>query len=141
MRSSDFGVDVLENWQSEYLQFSLYILATVWLLQRGSPESKPLGEAGGGSDRDQRLGAHAGDGSPRWARLGGTRTWVYSNSLGLAMIAIWPASWLGQSRDRPGRLQRGAVRPPRGGRHLPAPARLAGVQAGRRAPRRDRVEG
>jgi hypothetical protein len=97
VRSSDFGVDVLENWQSEYLQFSLYILGTVWLLQRGSPESKPLGQAGGGSDRDQQLGAHAGDRSPRWARLGGTRTWVYSNSLGLAMIAIWLASWLGQS--------------------------------------------
>jgi len=27
--SSDFWVDVLENWQSEYLQFTLFILATV----------------------------------------------------------------------------------------------------------------
>jgi len=35
--SSEFGVDVFENWQSEYLQFTLYILGTVWLLQRGSP--------------------------------------------------------------------------------------------------------
>ena len=30
--SSSFGVDVLENWQSEYLQFTLYIVGTVWLL-------------------------------------------------------------------------------------------------------------
>src|SRR5690242_8661535 len=30
--SSDFAVDVAENWQSEYLQFFLYILATVWLM-------------------------------------------------------------------------------------------------------------
>lgn len=45
--SSDFGADVLENWQSEYLQFTLYILGTVWLLQRGSPESKPVGAAHG----------------------------------------------------------------------------------------------
>ena len=44
--SSNFGVDVLENWQSEYLQFSLFILGTVWLIQRGSPESKPPGQAG-----------------------------------------------------------------------------------------------
>ncbi len=36
----EFGGDLLENWQSEFLQFSLYILATVWLLQRGSNESK-----------------------------------------------------------------------------------------------------
>ena len=26
--SSDFGVDVMENWQSEYLQFTLMILAS-----------------------------------------------------------------------------------------------------------------
>jgi hypothetical protein len=38
LMSSDFAVDVTENWQSEYLQFFLYITATVWLLQRGSPE-------------------------------------------------------------------------------------------------------
>src|SRR5215210_2076761 len=31
--SSDCGADVLENWQSEYLQFTLFILTTVWLLQ------------------------------------------------------------------------------------------------------------
>jgi hypothetical protein len=35
---SSFAVDVAENWQSEYLQLFLYIYATVWLLQKGSPE-------------------------------------------------------------------------------------------------------
>jgi hypothetical protein len=40
--SSEFGVAVMENWQSEYLQFTLFIVLTVWLLQRGSPESKQL---------------------------------------------------------------------------------------------------
>src|SRR5215218_2031796 len=59
VRSSDFGSDVLENWQSEYLQFTLYILATVWLVQRGSSESKELGRAGRENDEDQRVGAHA----------------------------------------------------------------------------------
>ena len=34
---------MLENWQSEWLQFFTFILATVWLVQRGSPESKPVG--------------------------------------------------------------------------------------------------
>ncbi len=43
--SSDFAVDVAENWQSEYLQFFLFIMLTVWLVQRGSPESKQPGEA------------------------------------------------------------------------------------------------
>ena len=41
--SSHFGSAVLENWQSEYLQFTLFILMTVWLIQRGSNESKPVG--------------------------------------------------------------------------------------------------
>src|SRR6476469_2888829 len=34
LTSSDFAVDVAENWQSEYLQFTLYIFATIWLIQR-----------------------------------------------------------------------------------------------------------
>ncbi|GAA2701629.1 DUF6766 family protein [Nonomuraea recticatena] len=38
--TSDFAVNVAENWQSEYLQFLPFVLATVWLVQRGSPESK-----------------------------------------------------------------------------------------------------
>ena len=95
--SSDYAVDVLENWQSEYLQFTLYILATVWLLQRGSPESKELDSAGGESDEEQAIGAHAREDSPRWARVGGLRTRVYSNSLVLVMTAIWLLSWAGQS--------------------------------------------
>jgi hypothetical protein len=32
--SSDFVVDVAENWQSEYLQFFLFILLTIWLVQK-----------------------------------------------------------------------------------------------------------
>ncbi len=71
--SSEFGTAVLENWQSEYLQFTLFILATVWLLQRGSPESKELDKAGRESDEDQRVGRHARASSPRWARVGGIR--------------------------------------------------------------------
>src|SRR5215217_2460349 len=54
--SSSFAVDVVENWQSEYLQFFLYIFGTVWLVQRGSPESKELDQAGPESDEDQRIG-------------------------------------------------------------------------------------
>jgi len=97
VRSSEFGVDVLENWQSEYLQFSLFIFGTVWLLQRGSPESKELDKAGRESDSDQKLRDHADPDSPKWAKVGGLRTWLFSNSLLLVMGAIWVASWLGQS--------------------------------------------
>ncbi len=93
LTSSSFGADLLENWQSEYLQFTLYILSTVWLLQRGSPESKPLDQAGGESDEAQLIGSHARKNSPLWARVGGLRTRLYSNSLVIVMTAIWLGSW------------------------------------------------
>jgi hypothetical protein len=97
LTSSSFAVDVAENWQSEYLQFLLYILATVWMLQRGSPESKALDDAGTETDEEQRIGPFASEHSPAPARRGGAATWWYSQSLGLAMGAIFIASWAAQS--------------------------------------------
>jgi hypothetical protein len=95
--SSEFGTAVMENWQSEYLQFTLFVLLTVWLLQRGSPESKELDNAGTESDQKQKVGPHAQQNSPRWARVGGARRRLYENSLLLAMGAIWVGSWFAQS--------------------------------------------
>jgi hypothetical protein len=95
--SSSFAVDVAENWQSEYLQFLLFIMLTIWLVQRGSPESKEPGREGAGSDEEQRIGAYAEAGSPAWARVKGWRLRLYSNSLGLAMGAVFLLSWLAQS--------------------------------------------
>jgi hypothetical protein len=97
LTSASFGVDVAENWQSEYLQFFLYIFLTVWLLQRGSPESKPLDQPGLETDREQKIGPYAGENSPPWARARGPRLWFYSNSLGLVMVLIFLLSWLAQS--------------------------------------------
>jgi hypothetical protein len=95
--SSDFAVDVAENWQSEFLQFWVYLMATVWLLQKGSPESKELDKAGTESDEDQLVGSYAREDSPAWARAGGWRTRVYSGSMAIVMGAIFLASWLVQS--------------------------------------------
>ncbi|MFL6063270.1 MAG: DUF6766 family protein [Friedmanniella sp.] len=95
--SSEFGGDVLENWQSEFLQFFLYIYATVYLIQRGSSESKEPGETGLESDEDQLVGRFATANSPRWARRDGWRLSVYSRSLGLVMGAIFLLSWIAQS--------------------------------------------
>ncbi|MCW2849210.1 MAG: hypothetical protein JWR90_3184 [Marmoricola sp.] len=97
LTSATFAADVAENWQSEYLQFLLYIVATVWLLQRGSPESKELDKAGLESDEEQKVGDHATSDSPRWARVAGIRTTVFSWSLSLVMGLIFGVSWLAQS--------------------------------------------
>lgn len=96
LTSAAFAVDVAENWQSEFLQFWLYLTATVWLVQRGSPESKELDRIGRESDEDQKVGAYAEEDSPAWAR-GGWRTRVYSSSLAMVMGLIFLASWLVQS--------------------------------------------
>ena len=95
--SSSFVVDVSENWQSEYLQFLLLILLSIWFVQKGSPESKELDKRGKESDKEQLLDRYARPDSPKWAKAGGWRTKVFSNSLGLVMGSIFIASWLVQS--------------------------------------------
>ena len=95
--SSDFIVDVAENWQSEFLQFFLFILATVWFIQRGSPESKKPGDEGIGSDKKEKVGRYAEPDSPSWAKATGWRQTVYSNSLLITMGAIFLLSWLAQA--------------------------------------------
>jgi hypothetical protein len=95
--SSSFAQAVTENWQSEYLQFTLFILFTVWFIQKGSPESKQPGEEGGETDEQQLVGKHSKRNSPKWAKAGGWRLAVYSNSLVLVMGTIWLWSWFAQS--------------------------------------------
>jgi hypothetical protein len=95
--SSSFGNAVMENWQSEYLQFILFMLATVWFIQRGSPESKEPGKEGLESDADQKLGRHAERGSPALAKYGDWRAGLYSNSLLIVMAIIFVGSWFAQS--------------------------------------------
>lgn len=95
--SSEFVVDVAENWQSEYLQFFLFILTTIWLVQKGSPESKKPGDEGTGSDEQQLVGRYAREDSPAWAKADGWRRTLFSNSLLIVMGAVFVASWLLQS--------------------------------------------
>jgi hypothetical protein len=95
--SSDFGANMLENWQSEWLQFWVFAIATVWFVQQGSAESKPPGEAGLESDEAQRVGPHANQHSPRWAKVDDWRRRVYEHSFPIVMGVVFLATWLGQS--------------------------------------------
>lgn len=52
--SSSFAVDVVENWQSEYLQFFMYIYATVWLLQKGHGNPNHWAGKDGSPTRNRR---------------------------------------------------------------------------------------
>ena len=87
----------MENWQSEYLQFLLFILVTVWLVQRGSPESKEVHKVGQESEREQKIGRYAGRGAPKWARAKDWRTAIFANSLLIVMGTIFLLSLFAQS--------------------------------------------
>ena len=42
LRGGEFLSSGFENWESEFLQMAAYVLLTVFLRQKGSPESKPV---------------------------------------------------------------------------------------------------
>ena len=69
-----------ENWESEFLQMFAYVLLTVYLVQRGSPESRPI------DDDDEDVGA---DACARLARAGAAPAAggapSYSHSLTIAL--------------------------------------------------------
>ena len=92
-----FGGAVMENWQSEFLQFSLFIAATIWLVQKGSNESKALEDAGLESDEQQQIGLRTPTRGPRWAKADDVRTRIYENSLLIVMTLIFFATWFAQS--------------------------------------------
>jgi hypothetical protein len=95
--SSDFAADLLENWQSEWLQFWVFALATVWLVQKGSNESKRLEDAGLEDDKTQRVGRFAPENAPRWAKVKDWRYHVYAHSFAYVMALIFLSTWLAQS--------------------------------------------
>ena len=95
--SSSFGAAVMENWQSEFLQFTTYIFATIWFIQRGSNESKPEDDVGLESDQTQFVHGYAKENSPRWAKVRGLPHYLYANSLLIAMTTIFFAAWFAES--------------------------------------------
>jgi hypothetical protein len=86
-----FGEAIFENWESEFLQMGGYVLLTAYLVQRGSPESKPLD----GRDREGDDPANATVRSPAWSRVGGLAAAVYRNSLSLVLFGFFVLSMIG----------------------------------------------
>ena len=92
LTSSDFLEATAENWESEFLQMGAYVLLTCFLFQRGSSESKKIGEAEA-VDRDPRLARKKHD-APGPVRRGGWVLRLYSNSLSIAFVVLFLASFV-----------------------------------------------
>ena len=43
--SSQFWFESFQNWQSEFLPVFAIVVLSIWLRQKGSPESKPVDSA------------------------------------------------------------------------------------------------
>ena len=90
--SSDFQSALFENWESEFLQMSAYVILTAMLFQRGSAESKD-------PDRDNPQDADPAkkrrDPNAPWpVRQGGLIAWLYSYSLGSALALLFLLSFV-----------------------------------------------
>jgi hypothetical protein len=93
--SGDFFEAVFENWESEFLQMGSYVVLTIFLFQRGSSESKPLGEAAP-QDADPR--EHRDDPKAPWpVRRGGAWLALYENSLLILFAVLFIASFAGHA--------------------------------------------
>src|SRR5215212_7591143 len=78
---------VFENWESEFLQMAAYVLLTVFLIQKGSSESKKPGEA---NPEDEPPHRHRDDPDAPWpVHRGGLALKLYSHSLSIALVALF----------------------------------------------------
>ena len=80
-----------ENWESEFLQMAMYVVLTVFLFQKGSSESKPVGKkAPQDGDPQQAAVSRA---TPWPVRRGGAVLKLYENSLSILLFALFLGSF------------------------------------------------
>ena len=87
--SGHFIEAVFENWESEFLQMGTFVVLTVALRQKGSPESKPVAA---NQPVDAEPNRHRA-GAPWPVRHGGLISKLYENSLGLALFGLFGLSF------------------------------------------------
>jgi membrane protein implicated in regulation of membrane protease activity len=88
---------LFENWESEFLQMSAYVVLTAFLFQRGSAESKDPNESSP-QDADPAGDENKPD-APLPVRMGGLPRSLYSYSLGLALFLLFVVSFVLHLRE------------------------------------------
>ena len=91
LATGNFVEATFENWESEFLQMAMYVILTVFLFQKGSSESKPMGKKAP-QDQDPR-DATIKDATPWPVKRGGLVLKVYEHSLSLLLLALFIASF------------------------------------------------
>lgn len=91
---------IFENWESEFLQMSTYVVLTAYLFQRGSSESADPDEP----PRDEHMKRSELSGiSPLALRGNAAVRWLYSHSLGIMLFVMFVVSfvahWLFSARE------------------------------------------
>jgi hypothetical protein len=86
--SGHFLSATFENWESEFLQMTVYVVLTAWLIQKGSPESRNPDAA-----PEERP---AGGATAPWpVRKGGMWLRLYAHSLSITLLVLFGWSfWL-----------------------------------------------
>lgn len=92
MQSGHFLGALFENWESEFLQMSAYVVLTAFLFQRGSSESNDPDELAPQDDDPEKS---RNDRSAPWpVRVGGIASKIYSYSLGTTLFVLFVVSFV-----------------------------------------------
>jgi hypothetical protein len=83
LMSGDFLSALFENWESEFLQMSAYVMLTAMLFQRGSAESCDPDDPDRPNDQAP----------PAMRKRSPVLAWLYSYSLGIALAALFIVSF------------------------------------------------
>jgi len=92
LRSPHFGEATAENWESEFFQMFVFVLATAFLYQKGSAESKDPRK------RHQHVTRRVRPDSPWPARRGGWVLRLYEHSLSGALFLLFTIAFLWHTR-------------------------------------------
>lgn len=92
LTTGHFVEATFENWESEFLQMAAFVLLTIWLVQKGSSQSKsPSGDVE--KDADPRSASDTAR-APGPVRRRGWQLVLYENSLGIVLALLFVLSFV-----------------------------------------------
>ena len=88
--SGHFIQSTFENWESEFLQMALFVICTIFLMQKGSSESKDLNK----EEEVDREPSPTRKGAPWPVKKGGWILALYKHSLTIALLLLFVISFI-----------------------------------------------